>query len=486
VAAARTLDQHHYGLGKVKDRIIEHLAVRKLAGSATHPPILCRVGPPGVGKTSLGRAIASALGRKFVRVSLGGIHDEAEVRGHRRTYVGALPGRVIKGMKEAGTLNPVFMLDEIDKIGQDFRGDPAAALLEVLDTEQNHSFSDHYLDVPYDLSQAIFITTANVLDPIHEALLDRSEVIELPGYTEDEKVEIARRFLIPRQLTANGLAGRRISFVEETLRQIVRLYTFEAGVRNLEREIGAICRKLARRVAEGTRYPRRIMPSLLQAMLGAPRFDYGLAEACDEVGVATGLVWTAQGGDVMAVEISVVDGKGNLTLTGQMGEIMQESAQAALSFTRANAKRLGIDPRRFEKVDIHVHVPEGGVPKDGPSGGVTIACSLISAMSGRATKRTVAMTGEITLRGRVLPVGGVKEKILGAYRAGITEIVLPRKNQRDLEEDIPRDVRRKLRFIFADSVDDILPVAFVENPLDFPYRQRRRKSTVRTSVGEAD
>ncbi|MDQ5852651.1 MAG: endopeptidase La, partial [Chloroflexota bacterium] len=472
-------------LGKVKDRVIEHLAVRKLAGNATHPPILCLVGPPGVGKTSLGRAIAAALGRKFVRVSLGGIHDEAEVRGHRRTYVGSLPGRVLKGMKEAGTVNPVFMLDEIDKIGQDFRGDPAAALLEVLDTEQNHSFSDHYLDVPYDLSRAIFITTANVLDPIHEALLDRSEVIELPGYTEDEKVEIARRFLIPRQIAANGLAGSPIAFVEESLRQIIRLYTFEAGVRNLEREIGAICRKIARKVAEGARHPRRITPSLLQSMLGAPRYDYGLAEARDEVGVATGLVWTPQGGDVMAVEISVLDGKGNLTLTGQMGEVMQESAQAALSYTRANAKRLGIDPRRFDKVDIHVHVPEGGVPKDGPSGGITIACALISALSGRATRRTVALTGEITLRGRLLPVGGVKEKILGAYRAGIAEIVLPRKNRRDLEEDIPRDVRRRLRFTFADTLDDALPVAFVQNPLDFPYQKRRKRPTKKAVVDTA-
>ncbi len=475
-AAARTLDEHHFGLAKVKDRIVEHLAVRKLAGSATRPPILCFVGPPGVGKTSLGRAIAAALGRKFVRVSLGGIHDEAEVRGHRRTYIGALPGRIIKAMKDAGTVNPVFMLDEIDKIGQDFRGDPAAALLEVLDTEQNHSFSDHYLDVPYDLSRALFITTANVLDSVHDALLDRFEVIELPGYTEDEKVEIARRFLIPRQLAANGLAGTRILFSNEALRQLVRVYTFEAGVRNLEREIGAICRKIARRVAEGRPYPKRIQPSLLASMLGAPRFDYGLVEAQDEVGVATGMVWTPNGGDVMAIEISVVDGKGNLTLTGQLGEIMQESAQAALSYTRANAKRLGIDPRRFEKVDVHVHVPEGGVPKDGPSAGVALACALISAFSGRATRRSVALTGEITLRGHILPVGGVKEKVLGAYRAGISEVVLPRKNAREIEDDIPRDVRRKLRFTFVSAMDEVLPPAFVENPLDFPYRPRRRRA----------
>ena len=484
-SAARILNEHHFGLAKVKERIVEHLAVRKLAGVATRPPILCFVGPPGVGKTSLGRAIAAALGRQFVRVSLGGIHDEAEVRGHRRTYVGALPGRIIKAMKDGGTVNPVFMLDEIDKIGEDFRGDPAAALLEALDTEQNHSFSDHYLDVPYDLSRAMFITTANILDPVHDALLDRLEVIELPGYTEDEKIEIARRFLTPRQLAANGLEGTRITFAEETLRQIVRVYTFEAGVRSLEREIGAICRKIARRVAEGRSYPRRIQPSLLQGMLGAPRFDYGLAEARDEVGVATGMVWTANGGDVMPVEISVVDGKGNLTLTGQLGEVMQESAQAALSYTRANAKRLGIDHRRFEKVDIHVHVPEGGVPKDGPSAGVTLACALISALSGRATRRNVALTGEITLRGRVLAVGGVKEKVLGAYRAGITDVVLPTKNARELD-DFPRDVRRKLRFTFVDEMDQVLPLAFAENPLDFPYQPRRKRSTKGKETGTGE
>ena len=483
VAAARILDEHHYGLSKVKDRIIEHLAVRKLAGNATRPPILCFVGPPGVGKTSLGRAIAAALGRKFVRVALGGLRDEAEVRGHRRTYMGAMPGRILKAMKDAGTINPVFMLDEIDKVGQDVRGDPAAALLEVLDTEQNHNFSDHYLDLPYDLSRALFITTANELDLIHDALLDRFEVIELPGYTEDEKIQIARRFLVPRQLAMTGLAGTPIQFVEETLRQLVRVYTFEAGVRNLEREIGAICRKLARQVAEGRPYRRRITPSMLQGLLGAPRFEYGRAEAEDEIGVATGLVWTSQGGDVMAVEISVVDGKGDLTLTGQLGEVMQESAQAALSYTRANARRLGIDPRRFAKVDIHVHVPEGAVPKDGPSAGVTVACALISALCGRATRRTVALTGEITLRGRILPVGGVKEKVLGAYRAGISEVVLPRKNARELDEELPRDVRRKLNFVFVDIMDDVLPVAFVENPLDFPYRPRSRRAPAAREVG---
>lgn len=483
--AARRLDEHHYGLPKVKDRIVEHLAVRKLAGDSTRPPVLCFVGPPGVGKTSLGRAIAAALGRAFVRVSLGGIHDEAEVRGHRRTYVGALPGRIIKAMKEAGTVNPVFMLDEIDKIGGHVRGDPAAALLEVLDNEQNHAFSDHYLDMPYDLSRALFITTANVLEDVHEALVDRLEVIELPGYTEDEKIEIARRFLVPRQLAANGLSTTPLAFVEETLRRLVRLYTLEAGVRGLEREIGAICRKVARRVAEGRRFPTRIQPSLLPELLGSPRFDYGVAEASDEVGVAMGVVWTPNGGDVMAVEVGVVDGKGTLLLTGQLGEVMQESAQAALSYTRANAKRLGIDPRRFEKIDIHVHVPEGGVPKDGPSAGVTIACALISALSGQPTRRTVALTGEITLRGRVLPVGGIKEKVLGAYRAGITEVVLPLKNAREIEDDIPREVRRKLRWTFVTTMDEILPVAFVQNPLDFPFRPRRRKRGAEGQRGKA-
>ncbi len=473
--AVRTLDEHHYGLRKVKDRIIEHLAVRRLAGNETQPPILCFVGPPGVGKTSLGRAVAAALGRAFVRVAVGGIHDEAEIRGHRRTYVGALPGRIIKAMREAGTTNPVFMLDEIDKLGQDARGDPSAALLEVLDWEQNRQFSDHYLDVPYDLSGVLFITTANMLDNIEEALLDRLEVIELPSYTEDEKIEIARRFLVPRQNSVNGLRTTPIRFTESTLRQMVRGYTFEAGVRQLERDIGAICRKVARKVAEERPYPRRIQPGQLQPMLGPPRFDYGAAQTVDEVGVATGLVWTEQGGDVMPIEIVVVDGKGDLILTGQLGDVMKESAQAALSWTHANARRVGIDPRQFDKIDIHVHAPEGGIPKDGPSAGITIACALVSALGGRALRRTVAMTGEVTLRGHVLPVGGVKEKVLGAYRAGIHEIILPRKNERDLIDELPRDVLRVIRLVYVTTLDDVLPVAFVENPLDFPYKQQRRK-----------
>ncbi|PLS80917.1 MAG: endopeptidase La [Chloroflexi bacterium] len=485
-AAAQTLDRHHYGLQKVKDRILEHLAVRKLTGARSRSPVLCFVGPPGVGKTSLGRSIAEALGRKFMRISLGGVHDEAEIRGHRRTYVGAMPGRIVKMMRDAGTVNPVLMLDEIDKLGHDFRGDPAAALLEVLDPEQNHAFSDHYLDVPYDLSRVMFITTANLLDPIPDALVDRLEVIELAGYTEEEKVEIARRFLIPQQLEANGLAGVPVRFGQDTIVALIRLYTYEAGVRELERQIGTVCRKIARRVAEQRRHPHRIVPSLLPSLLGADRYDYGLAEEHDEVGVATGMVWTANGGDVMPVEISVVEGKGNLLLTGQLGEVMQESAQAALSYTRANAKRLGIDPKRFDKVDIHVHMPDGAVPKEGPSAGITIACALVSALTNIPLKRTVAMTGEITLRGRILPVGGIKEKLLGAYRAGITRILMPRKNERDLE-DIARHVRRKLQCALVQHMDAVLPEAFVRNPLDTPYqpRKRTRKKAASTAASTA-
>jgi ATP-dependent Lon protease len=473
VAAARVLDRNHYGLPRIKDRILELLAVRKLTGPRGRSPILCFVGPPGVGKTSLGRSIAEALGRRFVRISLGGVHDEAEIRGHRRTYIGAMPGRILKVMRDAGTINPVLMLDEIDKLGRDVRGDPASALLEVLDPEQNHAFSDHYLDVPYDLSRVMLITTANILDPVPDALVDRLEVIELPGYTEEDKLEIARQFLIPHQREANGLRDVELRFSEDALRALIRQYTYEAGVRELERQIGAICRKIARRVAEGRKYPRRIVPSLLPSLLGPDRYDYGLAEERDEIGVATGMVWTTNGGDVLAIEVSVVEGKGNLTLTGQLGEIMQESAQAALSYTRANAKRLGIDPRRFDKVDIHVHMPDGAVPKDGPSAGVTIACALVSALANKAIRRTVAMTGEITLRGRILPVGGVKEKVLGAYRAGISHVLLPRKNARDLD-DVPRHVRRRLTFEFVDRMDAALPLVFVENPLDSPYRPRRR------------
>jgi ATP-dependent Lon protease len=454
-AAAAILDQNHYGLPKVKERILEFIAVRQLAGSKHKSPILCFVGPPGVGKTSLGRSIAEALDRKFVRLSLGGVHDEAEIRGHRRTYIGALPGRIIQTMKNAGTVNPVFMLDEVDKLGSDFRGDPAAALLEVLDPEQNNTFSDHYLDIPYDLSRVLFITTANLLDPIPDALLDRMEVIELPSYIEDEKLQIARRFLVPKQCEANGLSPDTIRFSDEALRQIIRLYTYEAGVRNLEREIGAICRKTVRRIAEARPYNRVIKPSLLEKYLGAPRYTYGHAEEADQVGVATGLVYTSNGGDTMPIEVTLMDGKGNLTLTGQLGDVMQESAQAALSYARANAQRLGIESRRFDKVDIHIHVAEGAVPKEGPSAGITLATALISALTGRAVRHDVAMTGEITLRGRVLPVGGIKEKVLGAYRAGITKIIVPHKNERDIAE-IPANLRRRLTCVYVAQMDEVL------------------------------
>jgi ATP-dependent Lon protease len=470
--AAKTLDRNHYGLPKVKERILEFMAVRQLAGPRLNSPILCFVGPPGVGKTSLGRSIAEALGRKFARLSLGGVHDEAEIRGHRRTYIGALPGRIIQTMKDVGSINPVFMLDEVDKMGSDFRGDPASALLEVLDPEQNNTFSDHYLDIHYDLSKVLFITTANLLDPIPDALLDRMEVIELPGYTEEEKLRIAQKFLVPKQSEANGLQIGTLRFGEAALRQLIRTYTYEAGVRNLERELGAICRKTARRIAESRHYVRVVRPSLLNKYLGAPRYTYGVAEEQDEVGVVTGMVWTSNGGDVMAVEVTLMDGKGNLTLTGQLGDVMQESAQAALSYARAHAKRLGIDPRRFEKVDIHVHVPEGAVPKDGPSAGITMATALISAFTRRAVNREVTMTGEITLRGRVLQIGGVKEKVLGAHRAGLHTIILPKQNERDVAE-VPHHVKRKLTFIYVQHMDDVLPHALL------PAEEKPEKKTRR-------
>ncbi|NDJ62878.1 MAG: endopeptidase La, partial [Chloroflexi bacterium] len=468
--AARTLEDNHYGLPRVKERILEFIAVRQLAGPRHKSPIICFVGPPGVGKTSLGRSIAEALGRKFARLSLGGVHDEAEIRGHRRTYIGALPGRIIQTMKDSGSINPVFMLDEVDKMGHDFRGDPAAALLEVLDPEQNNTFSDHYLDVPYDLSKVMFITTANLLDPIPDALLDRMEVIEIPGYTEEEKLRITQKFLIPKQKEAHGLAGETLRFSEATIRQLIRAYTYEAGVRNLERELGAICRKTARRIAEQRRYAHLVRPSLLEKYLGPPRFTHGIVEEQDEVGVATGMAWTRNGGDTMSVEVTLMDGKGGLTLTGQLGDVMQESAQAALSYARANARVLRIDPKRFEKVDIHIHVPEGAVPKDGPSAGITIATALVSAFTGRMVHRDVAMTGEITLRGRVLQVGGIKEKVLGAYRAGVTTVILPTENERDVIE-VPRQVKRKLAFIYTRHMDEVL-----EHALLPPQKRPRREA----------
>ena len=455
--AARILEEKHYGLEKVKERILEYIAVRKLSENM-RSPILCFVGPPGVGKTSLGRSIAEALNRKFVRLSLGGVHDEAEIRGNRRTYVGAMPGRIMQTMKIASTTNPLFVLDEIDKIGADFRGDPSAALLEVLDPEQNHAFSDHYLELPYDLSKVIFLTTANVLHPIPAALRDRLEVIELPGYTEEEKVHIARKFLIPKQMQEHGLKASRIEIDDEALRHIIRDYTFEAGVRNLEREIASVMRKVARKVADGRRTKTKVTAEKLVDYLGPQKHFYELAEEKDEPGVATGVAWTNAGGDLIMVEATLMEGHGNLTLTGQLGDVMKESAQAALSYARSRAGKLGVESSFYEKYDIHLHIPAGSIPKDGPSAGITMATALISALTKRATHRDVAMTGEITLRGRVLPIGGIKEKVLAAHRAGIKTFILPRRNVKDLN-DVPREIMKELHFVPVEHMDDVIAVA---------------------------
>jgi ATP-dependent Lon protease len=454
--AKEMLEASHYGIPKAKERILEHIAVYSLAREKMKNPILCFVGPPGTGKTSLGRSIADALGRKFVRVSLGGIRDEAEIRGHRRTYVGAMPGRIIQTIRRAGSANPVFMLDEIDKLGMDFRGDPSSALLEVLDPEQNNAFSDHYLELPFDLSSVMFITTANFLDPVPPALLDRMEVIEFPGYMEYEKIHIARKFLIPTQIEQNGLTS--LKFSEGALQMLIREHTSEAGVRNLDRSIATICRKAALRMAEGKPALRNITAQSLNKLVGPPRFDFGMAEQEDQIGVATGLAWTEAGGDTMSIEVSIVAGKGSLLLTGQLGDIMQESAQAALSYARSRADDYGFDDVDFDKIDIHVHVPEGAVPKDGPSAGITIATALISALSGRAVNHLVTMTGEITLRGRVLPIGGLREKALAAHRAGLKTILVPKKNDRDMV-DVPKHLMRDMRFVFVENMDQVVPVA---------------------------
>lgn len=458
--ANEVLDTNHYGLQKVKERVLEFMAVRKLVGPNARTPILCFVGPPGVGKTSLGRSIAQAMGRRFARVSVGGIHDEAEIRGHRRTYVGALPGRILQTMRTVGTSNPVIVLDEIDKIGADFRGDPSAALLEVLDPEQNAGFSDHYLDVPYDLSRVLFLTTANLIQPVPPALRDRLEVIELPGYIEEEKVQIARRFLIPKQVRESGLAGRQMTLGDETIQSIIREYTSEAGVRNLEREIGSICRKIARRVAGSQRTPQIIRPRSLATYLGPSRFSWGLAEERDEVGVATGVYWTEVGGDLATVEATLLEGKGKLILTGQLGDVMKESALAALSYIRSRSHALGVPAKFHEELDVHIHLPAGAIPKDGPSAGITMATAIVSALLRRPIRRDLAMTGEITLRGRVLPIGGLREKVLAAHRAGIKTFVLPRKNLKDLV-DVPSRVRRELTFVPVDNMDEVLERALL-------------------------
>jgi ATP-dependent Lon protease len=481
---AKVLDEEHYGLEKAKERIIEHIAVRKLAPDKMKSPILCFVGPPGTGKTSLGKSIAKALGRKFVRVSLGGVRDEAEIRGHRRTYIGALPGRIIQTMRRAGTINPLFMLDEIDKLGMDFRGDPSAALLEVLDPEQNFAFSDHYLEVDYDLSKVMFVTTANYVDPIPPALRDRLEIIDFPGYIEEEKLLIARSFLIPKELEAHGIRDQGIHFETSALQTIIREYTYEAGVRNLEREIANICRKIARRVAEGRSFPHHITSANLFRFLGPPRIPGPVLHDENEVGVALGIAWTEAGGDVMPVEVALMPGKGTLTLTGQLGDVMQESAQAALSYTRSEAERLGIAPERFENTDVHIHLPEGAIPKDGPSAGVTLATALISAFTGRPVRRDVAMTGEITLRGRVLPVGGVKEKILAAHRLKISTVIIPAENSKDLVE-VPRKARKDLNIILVKRMSEIIDVALLPPEEVAPKPKRSRKTIVTPRVEPA-
>ncbi|MBD3386945.1 endopeptidase La [candidate division KSB1 bacterium] len=452
-SAAEVLDEDHYDLKKVKERILEYLAVRKLR-TDTKGPILCFVGPPGVGKTSLGQSIARSMGRKFIRLSLGGIRDEAEIRGHRRTYIGALPGRIIQGLKNAESKNPIFMLDEVDKIGQDFRGDPSSALLEVLDPQQNHAFSDHYLDVPFDLSKVMFITTANVLHTIPSALLDRMEVLELPGYIAEEKLQIAFKYLIPRQIKENGLKKKHIRFTKSAVRKVIQNYTREAGVRNLERELATICRKVARDVAQGRDEKRAIKPENLADMLGPVKIHSEVAERIKEPGVATGLSWTPSGGDILFIEATKMIGSKGLSLTGQLGEVMKESAQAALSYIRSHAKELGISPNFYENTDIHVHVPAGAIPKDGPSAGVTLATAIVSLLTGKQIRHDVAMTGEITLRGKVLPVGGIKEKVLAARRANILKVILPSINKDDLEE-IPENLKEKIEFIFVDELSQV-------------------------------
>ncbi|MBW2552844.1 MAG: endopeptidase La [Deltaproteobacteria bacterium] len=465
--AKKVLDEDHYNLEKVKERILEYLAVRKLK-KKMKGPILCFVGPPGVGKTSLGKSIARALGRKFNRISLGGIRDEAEIRGHRRTYIGALPGRIIQGIKQAGSNNPIFMMDEIDKVGADFRGDPSAALLEVLDPEQNFSFSDHYLNLPFNLSNVMFITTANLVDPILSALKDRMEIINISGYTDEEKMMIAKKFLIPRQLEENGITKENVKITDKAILMTISHYTQESGLRNLEREIASIFRKVARSIAENKHKSHRVTIDNLHRYLGVPKYLPEGEQEISQIGVATGLAWTQSGGEVLYVEASTMKGKGNLTLTGHLGDVMKESAQAALTYARSKAKELHISPDFYEKLDLHIHVPAGAIPKDGPSAGVTMATAVISALTKTPVKKGVAMTGEITLRGRILPVGGLKEKSLGAIRAKIKTIIVPERNKKDLEE-IPQNIKKQLNFVFVRTMDDVL-----QNTLS---NSKRKKTT---------
>ncbi|TET74015.1 MAG: endopeptidase La [Candidatus Aminicenantes bacterium] len=459
--AKKILDEDHYGLDKIKERIIEYLGVRKLS-KKIKGPIICFVGPPGVGKTSLGKSIARALGRKFMRISLGGVRDEAEIRGHRRTYVGAMPGRIIQGVRRCGSNNPVFMMDEVDKIGADFRGDPSSALLEVLDPEQNYSFSDHYLGVPFDLSRVMFITTANLLDPIQPAFRDRMETLHLPGYTEEEKLQIALRHLVPKQLEENALNKKLISLTKGAIKRIISLYTREAGVRNLEREIAAICRKVARKVAEGKKKITKITSQSIESYLGPTKIFRDQLLKKHQVGVTTGVAWTAAGGEILFVEATKMKGKGTLTMTGSLGDVMKESAQAALTYARVHAKDYGIDTKLFSQNDFHIHIPEGAIPKDGPSAGVTIATSLISVCTDRKVICDVAMTGEITLRGNILPVGGIKEKVLAAQRAGVKKMILPLASKKDLI-DIPRKIKKEIEFIFVEEINEVFKHALVQD-----------------------